>query len=54
MASALDAAALAEPLAVGAHAVRLAGPMLGARTLVVGAGPIGLATALFARTRRCP
>jgi (R,R)-butanediol dehydrogenase/meso-butanediol dehydrogenase/diacetyl reductase len=45
---ALDAAALAEPLAVGAHAVRLAGPLLGRRVLVIGAGPIGLATAAFA------
>ena len=40
---ALDAAALAEPLAVGAHAVRLAGSLLGLRVLVIGAGPIGLA-----------
>ncbi len=45
---ALDAAALAEPLAVGAHAVRLAGQLLGRRVLVIGAGPIGLATAAFA------
>lgn len=45
----LDAAALAEPLAVGAHAVRLAGPLLGRRVLVIGAGPIGLATAAFAQ-----
>ena len=44
----LDAAALAEPLAVGAHAVRLAGPLLGRRALVVGAGPIGLAVTAFA------
>lgn len=46
---ALDAAALAEPLAVGAHAVRLAGQLLGRRILIIGAGPIGLATAAFAR-----
>ncbi len=46
---ALDAAALAEPLAVGAHAVRLAGSLLGRRVLVIGAGPIGLATAAFAQ-----
>ena len=46
---ALDAAALAEPLAVGAHAVRLAGQLLGQRVLVIGAGPIGLATTAFAR-----
>jgi len=44
----LDHAALAEPLAVGAHAVRLAGPLLGRRVLVVGAGPIGLAATAFA------
>jgi (R,R)-butanediol dehydrogenase / meso-butanediol dehydrogenase / diacetyl reductase len=43
------AAALAEPLAVGAHAVRAAGPLLGKRVLVIGAGPIGNATLLFAR-----
>jgi 2-desacetyl-2-hydroxyethyl bacteriochlorophyllide A dehydrogenase len=43
-----DAAAV-EFLAIGAHAVRrsLADP--GARALVIGAGPIGLGTALFAR-----
>lgn len=42
-------AAAVEFLAVGAHAVRrsMAGP--GNRTLVIGAGPIGLGTALFAR-----
>jgi (R,R)-butanediol dehydrogenase/meso-butanediol dehydrogenase/diacetyl reductase len=45
----LDAAALAEPLAVGAHAVRFAGQLLGCRVLVIGAGPIGLATAAFAQ-----
>jgi len=41
-------AALAEPLAVGAHAVRKAGALLGARVLVIGAGPIGLAVTAFA------
>ncbi len=45
----LKAAALTEPLAVGAHAVRLAGSIYGRRVLVVGAGPIGLAVLLFAR-----
>lgn len=45
----LDAAALAEPLAVGAHAVRMAGPLLGRRAFVIGAGPIGLAVTAFAR-----
>ncbi len=45
----LKLAALTEPLAVGLHAVRMAGALLGARVLVIGAGPIGLATLLFAR-----
>jgi 2-desacetyl-2-hydroxyethyl bacteriochlorophyllide A dehydrogenase len=45
----LDDAALVEFLAVGAHAVRRAGPMRGDRMLVVGAGPIGIAVALAAR-----
>jgi threonine dehydrogenase-like Zn-dependent dehydrogenase len=38
-----------EFLAIGAHAVRRARADPGARTLVIGAGPIGLGTALFAR-----
>lgn len=41
--------ALVEPLAVGLHAVKKARLAPGARALVVGAGPIGLATALWAR-----
>jgi len=45
----LREAALTEPLSVGAHAVRLAGGLLGARVLVIGAGPIGLAVTIFAR-----
>jgi (R,R)-butanediol dehydrogenase/meso-butanediol dehydrogenase/diacetyl reductase len=45
----LKLAALSEPLAVGAHAVGAAGNLLGARVLIIGAGPIGLAVALFAR-----
>ena len=45
----LREAALAEPLAVGAHAVRLAGSLYGRHVLVVGAGPIGLAVVAFAR-----
>ena len=41
--------ALVEPLAVGLHGVN-AGPITsGARVLVIGAGPIGLATAFWAR-----
>ncbi|BCH14609.1 zinc-binding alcohol dehydrogenase family protein [Mesorhizobium sp. L-2-11] len=43
-----DAAAV-EFLAIGAHAVRRSPTDPGARTLVIGAGPIGLGTALFAR-----
>ncbi|TGQ45990.1 zinc-binding alcohol dehydrogenase family protein [Mesorhizobium sp. M00.F.Ca.ET.216.01.1.1] len=43
-----DAAAV-EFLAIGAHAVRRSLGHPGARTLVIGAGPIGLGTALFAR-----
>lgn len=38
----LDQAALLEPLAIGAHALRRAGLQSGARALVIGAGPIGL------------
>ncbi|TPI35081.1 zinc-binding alcohol dehydrogenase family protein [Mesorhizobium sp. B3-2-1] len=43
-----DAAAV-EFLAIGAHAVRRSMLSVGTRTLVIGAGPIGLGTALFAR-----
>jgi 2-desacetyl-2-hydroxyethyl bacteriochlorophyllide A dehydrogenase len=45
----LKHAALTEPLAVGAHVVRAAGNLLGARVLVIGAGPIGLAVTLLAQ-----
>lgn len=45
----LRAAALIEPLAVGIHAVRIARVPAGARVLVIGAGPIGLTTALWCR-----
>jgi len=45
----LREAALTEPLAVGAHAVLLAGSIVGARVLVIGAGPIGLAVSAFAQ-----
>jgi 2-desacetyl-2-hydroxyethyl bacteriochlorophyllide A dehydrogenase len=47
----VDQAALVEFLAIGAHAARRAAIRGGERTLVVGAGPIGIATALFARAR---
>ena len=45
----LDQAAMVEFLAIGAHAVRRAAMTPDMRVLVVGAGPIGVATALFAR-----
>ena len=43
-----DEAASVEFLAIGAHAVARAGLGEGGRTLVIGAGPIGLGAALFA------
>jgi 2-desacetyl-2-hydroxyethyl bacteriochlorophyllide A dehydrogenase len=45
------AAALVEPVAVGVHAVAKAGVDPGAPVVVVGAGPIGLVTALVLRAR---
>ena len=42
-------AACAEPLAVTLHAVAQAGPLLGQRVLIVGAGPIGVLLAASAR-----
>jgi 2-desacetyl-2-hydroxyethyl bacteriochlorophyllide A dehydrogenase len=47
----LDQAALIEFLAIGAHAARRGAFDGGERTLVVGSGPIGLACAIFARSR---
>jgi len=44
-----DACATVEFLSIGAHAVRRGGVHDGHRVLVVGAGPIGLGAALFAR-----
>ena len=44
-----DQAASVEFLAIGAHAVRRGGLKPGERALVVGAGPIGLGVALFAK-----
>lgn len=41
--------AIVEPLAVALHGVRLAGLAAGERVLVLGAGPIGLAVAYWAR-----
>lgn len=43
-----DAAALIEPFAISAHAVRRAAPEVGSSLLVVGAGPIGLGVAAIA------
>jgi len=45
----VDQAAMIEFLAIGAHAVRRSGLAAGKNVLVVGAGPIGLASALFSR-----
>jgi 2-desacetyl-2-hydroxyethyl bacteriochlorophyllide A dehydrogenase len=45
----LDECACVEFLAIGAHAVRRGGVSEGDSVLVVGAGPIGLGVALFAR-----
>ena len=44
----LDQLALVEPLCIGAHAVERASVRLGEWVLVIGAGPIGLATTQFA------
>ncbi len=44
-----DELSLVEPLAIGAHGVRRAGVKEGEAVLVVGAGPIGLGVAEFAR-----
>jgi len=44
-----ERAAFAEPLAVCLHAGRQAGPLLGRRVLVTGAGPIGALCVLVAR-----
>ncbi len=45
----LQHAAFAEPLSVCLHAARQAGPLLGQRVLVTGAGPIGALAILVAR-----
>ncbi len=46
---AMESAALIEPLAVGLHAVRVAGFKAGDRALIIGGGPVGLAVALWCR-----
>lgn len=45
----LDQAAMLEPLAIGAHAVRRSGLGAGDHVLVIGAGPIGLGVMAMAR-----
>ena len=45
----LDDGALVEPMAVGLHGVNVSGMKSGARVLVIGAGPIGLAVVFWAR-----
>lgn len=45
----LDQAAMLEPLAIGAHAVRRSGAAEGQTVLVIGAGPIGLGAMAFAK-----
>lgn len=45
----MESAALIEPLAVALHAARVANLQAGQRVLITGAGPIGLAVALWAR-----
>ncbi len=47
----LDAAAMVEFLAIGRHAVGRSAARPGQRTLVAGAGPIGMAVTLFAARR---
>jgi (R,R)-butanediol dehydrogenase/meso-butanediol dehydrogenase/diacetyl reductase len=47
----LEDGALVEPLAVALHGVALSGLAAGARVLVLGAGPIGLGVAFWARRR---
>jgi (R,R)-butanediol dehydrogenase/meso-butanediol dehydrogenase/diacetyl reductase len=47
----LEDGALVEPLAVALHGVALSGLTPGARVLVMGAGPIGLGVAFWARRR---
>lgn len=44
-----EEAAIVEPLSIGAHAVRRAGIQAGETILMIGAGPIGLGVARFAK-----
>lgn len=47
----LKTAALAEPLAVGLHAINVAGGVTGRKVLISGAGPIGLLTAAAVKAK---
>ncbi|GGJ02180.1 alcohol dehydrogenase [Alicyclobacillus cellulosilyticus] len=47
----LEQSVILEPLSIGAHAVRRSGLAAGQTALVIGAGPIGLGTMLFAKQR---
>lgn len=49
----LDELALVETLGIGAHAVERSEARAGQRALIIGAGPIGLGTALFAHAAGC-
>lgn len=49
----VDDLALVETLGIGSHAVQRSGATAGEHALVVGAGPIGLGVALFARAAGC-
>lgn len=46
-----DELALVEPLSIGAHGVRRANIKQGENVVIIGVGPIGLASALFARLK---
>lgn len=47
----MEEGALLEPLSVGVHACRRANVCLGSEVLILGAGPIGLVTAIAAKVR---
>jgi 2-desacetyl-2-hydroxyethyl bacteriochlorophyllide A dehydrogenase len=49
----LDELALIETLGIGAHAVERSTPESGQTALIIGAGPIGLGIALFAKAAGC-
>lgn len=46
----LEEGALLEPLACGVHACKRAGVAIGTKLLILGSGPIGLATLLIAKS----